>query len=131
MYESKYKEAQGGVCGITCNVNWAEPRDPSNPEDVQASDNSLQFGFGWFVHPIALDGKYPEYMRSQIDAKSAEQGKFNRASLFLDTTFTDFIILNQVTLTFSSYLQAMKCLVYPNFRKKIQQCSLDLMILLE
>jgi len=74
LYESKYKETQGGVCGITCNVNWAEPRDPMNPDDVQASENSLQFGFGWFVHPIALDGKYPEYMRSQIDAKSAEQG---------------------------------------------------------
>ena len=76
-------------------MNWAEPRDPSNPEDVQASDNSLQFGFGWFVHPIALDGKYPEYMRSQIDAKSAEQGKFNRASLFLDTNLQILLFLTK------------------------------------
>ena len=75
MYESKYKAEQGGVCGITCNVNWAEPRDDTNPDDLAASENSLQFNFGWYLHPIAIDGKYPEYMRSQIDTKSARQGK--------------------------------------------------------
>jgi len=74
LYESKYKAEQGGVCGITCNVNWAEPRDDTNPDDLAASENSLQFNFGWYLHPIAIDGKYPEYMRSQIDTKSARQG---------------------------------------------------------
>ena len=75
MYESKYKAEQGGVCGITCNVNSAEPRDDTNPDDLAASENSLQFNFGWYLHPIAIDGKYPEYMRSQIDTKSARQGE--------------------------------------------------------
>jgi len=74
LYESQYKPTQGGVCGITCNVNWAEPRDPSNPADVEASETNLQFNFGWYLHPIALDGKYPPIMRSQIDSKSEKQG---------------------------------------------------------
>ena len=74
LYETKYKADQGGVCGITCNVNWAQPRDEANPDDLQASENNLQFNFGWYLHPIALDGKYPEYMRTQVDTKSAAQG---------------------------------------------------------
>ena len=75
MYEQYFKPTQNGVCGITCNVNWAEPRDPLNAADVEASETSLQFNFGWFMHPIAVDGKYPEIMRSKIDAKSEKQGK--------------------------------------------------------
>merc|ERR1712018_318666 len=74
LYESEYKPTQGGVCGITCNVNWAEPRDPSNPADVEAHETNLQFNFCWYLHPIALDGKYPPIMRSQIDSKSEKQG---------------------------------------------------------
>ena len=84
LYETKYKADQGGVCGITCNVNWAQPRDEANPDDLQASENNLQFNFGWYLHPIALDGKYPEYMRTQVDTKSAEQGKIIKNNALLN-----------------------------------------------
>ena len=83
MYETVYKEQQGGECGITCNVNWAEPRDETNPADVEAHETNLQFNFGWYLHAIAIDGKYPPIMRTQIDRKSEEQGKI-----------WDFFILN-------------------------------------
>ena len=83
LYETKYKADQGGVCGITCNVNWAQPRDESNADDQQASENNLQFNFGWFLHPIVLNGKYPEYMRTQVDTKSAEQGR-NIKNIFVN-----------------------------------------------
>ena len=87
LYESEYKPTQGGVCGITCNVNWAEPRDPENPEDVEAHETNLQFNFGWFLHPIALDGKYPPIMRSKIDSKSKKQGEIFPVSHYLFLTY--------------------------------------------
>ena len=46
--------------GITLNVNWGEPRDASNDDDLIASDNFMQFQLGWYAHPIFVDGKYPE-----------------------------------------------------------------------
>jgi len=104
LYETKYKVEQGGVCGITCNVNWAQPRDEANQDDLQASENNLQFNFGWYLHPIALDGKYPEYMRTQVDTKSAEQGfEVSRLPEFTEEESTmlagafDFIGMNFYT----------------------------------
>ena len=31
---------QGGKIGITLNINWMEPRDPSDEADVEASEDS-------------------------------------------------------------------------------------------
>ena len=76
LYETEYKPSQQGVCGITCNVNWPEPRDPNNDDDNDASETNLQFNLGWFLHPIAVDGNYPSIMREKIDAKSEAQGKY-------------------------------------------------------
>ena len=75
LYENEYKPSQQGVCGITCNVNWPEPRDPNNDDDNDASETNLQFNLGWFLHPIAVDGNYPSIMREKIDTKSEAQGK--------------------------------------------------------
>ena len=74
LYETEYKPSQHGVCGITCNVNWPEPRDPNNVDDNDASETNLQFNLGWFLHPIAVDGNYPRIMREKIDTKSEVQG---------------------------------------------------------
>ena len=68
------------MCGITCNVNWPEPRDPNNDDDNDASETNLQFNLGWFLHPIAVDGNYPSIMRKKIDAKSEAQGKYKKFS---------------------------------------------------
>ena len=59
-YEADFAANQGGKVGITLNVNWGEPRDPTNPGDVEASETFLQFNMGWYGHAIFVDGKYPE-----------------------------------------------------------------------
>jgi len=73
-YYQDFASSQAGKVGITLNVNWGEPRDASNDDDLIASDNFMQFQLGWYAHPIFVDGKYPEVMRSKIDDKSEAQG---------------------------------------------------------
>ena len=59
-YHDDFAASQAGKIGITLNVNWGEPRDPDNAEDVEASETFLQFNMGWYAHAIFVDGKYPE-----------------------------------------------------------------------
>ncbi|XP_061648558.1 lactase/phlorizin hydrolase-like isoform X2 [Phyllopteryx taeniolatus] len=70
VYDDKYRTKQGGKVGIALNSDWAEPLDPSRPEDVVAAYRSLQFMLGWFAHPIFVDGDYPATLKSQIDKKN-------------------------------------------------------------
>lgn len=51
------------------NSDWAEPVDPSRPEDIAAADRYLQFMLGWFTHPIFVDGDYPATLKTQIEEK--------------------------------------------------------------
>ena len=76
MYHEKFAASQKGVIGITLNIHWAEPKDPTNEEDIAAAERYLQFNFGWFAHPILKDGKYPSIMREKIDDKSKQQGTY-------------------------------------------------------
>jgi len=73
-YHQDFAEAQGGKIGITLNINWMEPRDPSDEADVEASNTLMNFQLGWYAHAIFVDGQYPAVMREKIDAKSAAQG---------------------------------------------------------
>ena len=59
-YEAEFSAVQGGKVGITLNVNWCEPRDPSDQADITASDTCMNFNLGWYAHAIFVDGKYPE-----------------------------------------------------------------------
>jgi len=43
LYESKYKATQQGRVGITLDVGWYEPADPSNQTHVDAAERALQF----------------------------------------------------------------------------------------
>lgn len=56
--------------GIALNSDWAEPMDPSRPEDIAAADRYLQFMLGWFAHPIFVDGDYPATLKTKIEEKS-------------------------------------------------------------
>lgn len=63
LYRSKYKALQGGLIGITNNVDWREPKTP-NSADVASSERAVLFGLGWFTDPIfGNHGDYPPEMR--------------------------------------------------------------------
>ncbi|KAK5861422.1 hypothetical protein PBY51_022820 [Eleginops maclovinus] len=72
VYNEKYRKTQGGTVGIALNSDWAEPVDPSRPEDIAAADRYLQFMLGWFAHPIFVDGDYPATLKTQIEQKRKE-----------------------------------------------------------
>ena len=69
VYNDKYRMKQRGEVGIALNSDWAEPLDPSRPEDIAAADRYLQFMLGWFAHPIFVDGDYPATLKTQIEEK--------------------------------------------------------------
>jgi len=62
LYHSKYSW-QGGEIGITCNSDWFEPRSQYREVDHDASERSIQFLLGWFMHPVFVNGDYPEVMK--------------------------------------------------------------------
>ncbi|XP_008831881.1 lactase-phlorizin hydrolase [Nannospalax galili] len=74
LYNDKYRTSQGGVISITINSDWAEPRDPSNQEDVEAAMRYVQFMGGWFAHPVFNNGDYPEVMKTRIRDRSLAAG---------------------------------------------------------
>ena len=55
-----------GQIGITLNTAWAEPLDPYDASDLEASETDMQFGLGWYAQPILKDGKYPTVMREKV-----------------------------------------------------------------
>lgn len=74
MYKHAFKPSQNGMVGITLNINWAQPKNTSDPAHWEASNRAIQFELGWFAHPILLNGDYPQVMKNQVDKKSREQG---------------------------------------------------------
>ncbi|XP_068602674.1 lactase/phlorizin hydrolase-like [Brachionichthys hirsutus] len=69
VYNDKHRKTQGGKVGIALNSDWAEPFDPSKPEDIAAADRYLQFMLGWFAHPIFVDGDYPVTLKTKVEEK--------------------------------------------------------------
>ena len=41
LYQEKYLSSQAGQVGITLNIHWAEPEDPSDPSHLGAVHLSL------------------------------------------------------------------------------------------
>ncbi|XP_056145398.1 lactase/phlorizin hydrolase [Lampris incognitus] len=69
VYNDKHRKKQEGKVGIALISDWAEPMDPSRPENIAATDRYLQFMLGWFAHPIFVDGDYPASLKTQIKQK--------------------------------------------------------------
>lgn len=89
-YNNQYKNIQKGEVGITLNINWAQPKNTSDPAHWEASNRAMQFELGWFAHPILVNGDYPQVMKDQIGNKSRAQG-FTKSRLpeFTDTEKRD------------------------------------------
>uniref|UniRef100_A0A8C9WRR5 beta-glucosidase n=1 Tax=Scleropages formosus TaxID=113540 RepID=A0A8C9WRR5_SCLFO len=90
VYNDKYRQQQGGKVGIALNSDWAEPQDPSRPQDISAAERYLQFMLGWFAHPIFVDGDYPPSLKSQLPTFNEIEKKRIRGT-------ADFFGLNHYT----------------------------------
>ncbi|XP_062969222.1 lactase/phlorizin hydrolase [Cynocephalus volans] len=77
LYNDVYRDSQGGIISITINSEWAEPRNPSNQEDVEAARRYVQFMGGWFAHPVYKNGDYSEEMKTRIRDRSLAAGLSN------------------------------------------------------
>ncbi|XP_065606571.1 lactase/phlorizin hydrolase [Cyrtonyx montezumae] len=72
-YDDKYRASQGGVISLCLNIDWIEPKTPSNPRDIEAADRYMQFLVGWFAHPVFKNGDYPEVMKWKVGNRSELQ----------------------------------------------------------
>ena len=69
-----------GQVGITMNFDWHEPKNKTNPMDLEASEIANNFFLGWFAHPVFVNGDYPAVMKEKIANKSIHQ-KYNESRL--------------------------------------------------
>lgn len=70
LYRSEYASG-GGVIGITLNIDWAYPLDPSSTADQAAAKRRNEFTFSWFADPIFF-GIYPLSMRNGAGDRCAK-----------------------------------------------------------
>ncbi|NWX39572.1 LPH hydrolase, partial [Steatornis caripensis] len=112
-YNDKYRASQGGVIALCPNIDWVEPKTPSDPRDIEAADRYLQFLVGWFTHPIFKNGDYPEVMKWKVGNRSelqnlpssrlpvftAEEREYIRgtADVFCFNTYTSKIVTHATT----------------------------------
>ncbi|NXE91445.1 LPH hydrolase, partial [Menura novaehollandiae] len=112
-YDDKYRASQGGVIALCPNIDWAEPKTPSDARDIEAADRYLQFLVGWFTHPIFKNGDYPEVMKWKVGNRSelqdlpssrlpvftAEEREYIRgtADVFCFNTYTSKIVTHSTT----------------------------------
>uniref|UniRef100_A0A8C3KAE9 beta-glucosidase n=1 Tax=Calidris pygmaea TaxID=425635 RepID=A0A8C3KAE9_9CHAR len=112
-YDDKYRASQRGVIALCPNIDWAEPKTPSDPKDIEAADRYLQFLVGWFAHPVFKNGDYPEVMKWKVGNRSelqnlpssrlpvftAEERDYIRgtADVFFFNTYTSKIVTHATT----------------------------------
>ncbi|CAH1273699.1 LCT [Branchiostoma lanceolatum] len=97
-YNDSFRAQQGGEVGIVLGALWGQPRNTSDPRDVQAADNFEQFFLGWFANPIYGNGDYPDAMKQMINGDSAADPRlpvFTEAEKAYVRGAADFVGLNQ------------------------------------
>jgi beta-glucosidase/6-phospho-beta-glucosidase/beta-galactosidase len=73
VYDAEFRKKQGGRVGITIDSIWAEPKT-NNSADVEAATREMQFGLGWWAHPIfSVSGNYPSIMISRVGDNSKRE----------------------------------------------------------
>lgn len=91
-YRQNYQRRQGGEIGITLNCDWKEPFS-NKPEDIEASQRSMEFQNAWFFDPIYF-GDYPDSMKRRVKERlpvfTEEEKKMIKGS-------SDFFGLNHYT----------------------------------
>ncbi|XP_043691515.1 beta-glucosidase 24-like [Telopea speciosissima] len=96
LYRRKYKESQNGTIGIAIEFIWPLPYS-SHLEDINASQRSADFTFGWYMDPIT-NGDYPEIMKTLVGERlpkfTATESKMLKGSF-------DFLGLNYYTTAYA------------------------------
>ncbi|KAH7542140.1 hypothetical protein FEM48_Zijuj02G0041700 [Ziziphus jujuba var. spinosa] len=100
IYQSKYKEKQGGQVGLVVDCEWAEANS-DKIEDKIAAARRLEFQLGWYLNPIYF-GEYPEVMREILGDRLP---KFTEEEKKLLKNSLDFIGLNHYTSRFIAYVK--------------------------
>ncbi|XP_061468687.1 lactase/phlorizin hydrolase [Rhineura floridana] len=107
LYNETYRPKQGGLISLAISVEWAEPKNPSKQEDLDAARRYVQFFAGWFAHPIFKNGDYSEVMKRRIQERSVGQSRLpeftENEKLRIKGTF-DFFGLNHYTTVLASNL---------------------------
>lgn len=98
LYDRKYRARFHGKVSITLNTDFFAPRDPDDPQHVQASERAAQFSLGWFANPIYVNGDYPQVMKEYVQRHSPQGHSrlpefTSREQLWIKGTF-DFFGLN-------------------------------------
>eukprot|EP00438_Fugacium_kawagutii_P036806 Skav208759 [mRNA] locus=scaffold1871:315200:324784:- [translate_table: standard] len=70
-YREEFKEKQGGVIGITLNMDWRQPLTDS-PEDAAAAQRALDWQLGWYADPI-WKGDYPEITKETMRKRCGDR----------------------------------------------------------
>ena len=72
-------------------MEWPEPKDTNNPDDVRAADRYIQLKFGMFANPIFGNGDYPDVLKDQLVKKATELGLTKSPLLPFSDVETKFI----------------------------------------
>ncbi|KAL4712819.1 hypothetical protein ACJJTC_011889 [Scirpophaga incertulas] len=102
IYNNEFKAKFGGVIGITVSAHWYEPETEN---DSEIADQTMQFEWGQYLHPIFSEsGDFPVSMKEKIATKSAAQSfarsrlpEFTADEVALVKGSSDFLGLNHYT----------------------------------
>ncbi|KAL4376860.1 hypothetical protein GQ457_02G039800 [Hibiscus cannabinus] len=101
IYQTKYKEKQGGQIGLVVDCEWAEANSDKF-EDRCAAQRRVEFQLGWFLHPLYF-GDYPKTMRERLGDRLPEFTDEDK-ELILNSPM-DFVGLNQYTSRLVSHAE--------------------------
>lgn len=62
--------------GISLRADWFEPNTSTDPSDIEATNKEMEHCFGWFAHPIFVNGDYSQLLRSMLKKKNKTIPKF-------------------------------------------------------
>ncbi|KAF5200160.1 Beta-glucosidase, partial [Thalictrum thalictroides] len=98
VYKEKYQADQKGKIGITLVSHWAVPFSNSKA-DKDAAQRSIDFAFGWFMHPITY---------GKLTAERNGMDEINDSTLSLEEALTDNMRIDYHRNHLSYALMAMK-----------------------
>ncbi|KAJ8973913.1 hypothetical protein NQ317_000458 [Molorchus minor] len=124
IYQDRYREKQQGKVGIVIDTDWYEPAT-NIAEDRDAAERTLQFRWGWFVHPL-VHGNYPKIMIERIAVRSKNEGfEKSRLPAFTDEEVKyikgtyDFLGLNQYSSSLVRHNKEEAAIGSPSYYKDL------------